>query len=229
MGRSFNIVVAGTDPRMRTDYLDLLPRLGHQVVAAHDTRELVDLCRLLLPDLILTDPDGITASIHVNSERMTPVILVLADYDAEMRERAVLHHIVACLVKPVNPQDLALAIDLAMMRFRQEQSLRQEAADLRQALSDRKVIERAKGAVMRRIGLDESEAYRQLRRLSSNGNQKLVDVAHAVVAAEEIFGGLDDLPAGEGLPPRGREAVKNKASRSDRPPRKQRRSPCGSE
>ena len=79
------------------------------------------------------------------------------------------------------------------MRFEQSQALRREAADLRQALEDRKVIERAKGILMKRVRVDEGEAFRRLRKLSSEKNRKLVEVARDLMAAEEVFARLDSL------------------------------------
>ena len=97
------------------------------------------------------------------------------------------------LSKPVKPADLATAVALAVRRFGQFEDCRREAADLRRALEERKTIERAKGAVMRRSGVDEAEAYRRLRKLSSNRNLKLVEVAQTVLAAEAMFEQLEQV------------------------------------
>ena len=93
----------------------------------------------------------------------------------------------AYLVKPVKEADVAAAVTVAMMRFRQYQAVRKEAPDLRQALEDRKAIERAKGALMKRLRVDEDEAFRRLRRKASADNLKLVEAARRVLAAEEVF------------------------------------------
>jgi AmiR/NasT family two-component response regulator len=69
---------------------------------------------------------------------------------------------------------LETAIALAMRRFKEFQALHQQAKDLRQALEDRKIIERAKGIIMKRSGLDEQDAFRRLQLLSSKKNQKMV-------------------------------------------------------
>ena len=65
--------------------------------------------------------------------------------------------------------------------------MRQEADNLRQALDDRKTIERAKGLLMMRAGLDEPEAFRRLQKLASDKNQKLIEIAQIIVTAEEAF------------------------------------------
>ena len=74
-----------------------------------------------------------------------------------------------------------------MRRFEQFEALRRETADLRQALEDRKVIERAKGILMKRARLDEQEAFRRLQKLASERNLKLVEMGRAVVTAEDAF------------------------------------------
>ena len=75
-----------------------------------------------------------------------------------------------------------------MRRFEQFQALRKEAADLKQALEDRKMIEKAKGILMKKAGLDEQDAFRRLQKLASDKNQKLVEIARMILTAEEAYG-----------------------------------------
>jgi response regulator NasT len=72
-----------------------------------------------------------------------------------------------------------------MRRFEQFEALRREASDLRQALEDRKVIERAKGILMKRGALDEQEAFRRLQKLASEESRKLIDIAQMILLAEK--------------------------------------------
>jgi response regulator NasT len=196
MTRTLRVAVA-EDERDTREYLqEMLTRLGHQVVAASNGRQLVEQCRVLKPDLIVTDikmpdMDGIDAAAQVSADKETPVILVSAHHDAELLERAGADHIFGYLIKPVTSADVETAIAMAMRRFEQFQAIRHEAASLRQALEDRKVIERAKGILMRRLGVGEEEAYRRLRKLASDRNHKLVDLARTVVQAEQVFQQLE--------------------------------------
>jgi len=193
MNRPLRIAVADDEPDMRDYFRKILPRLGHQVVAAAGTgRELLELCRAAGPDLVITDIrmpdlDGIDAATLLYQERPVPVILVSAYHDPELIARAGADHILGYLVKPIKQSDLGPAIALALRRFEQFEALRQEAADLRQALEDRKVIERAKGLLMRRAGLDEQEAFRRLQKVAMDGNRRLIEVAHMILTAEEAF------------------------------------------
>jgi AmiR/NasT family two-component response regulator len=192
------IVVADDEPDMRDYFQKILPRLGHQVVAAvQNGRELVEQCKALKPQLVITDikmpdMDGIEAAAEVYKEYPVPVILVSAYHDADLVARAEADHIMGYLVKPIKQADLIPIIGLAMRRFEQFQALRQEASDLRQALEDRKIIERAKGILMKRGAMDEPEAFRRLQKLAREKNRKLVEIAQIIVIAEEAI-----LPAPE--------------------------------
>src|SRR6266705_701834 len=143
MSRSLRIAVADDEPRMRDWFRRILPLLGHEVVAAAETgKELVKHCRTSKPDLIITDirmpdMDGIDAALEICREGPIPVILVTAYHDPELIERAEADPIMAYLMKPIKQSHLQPAIAIAMRRFTQFQELRNEAADLRQALEDR--------------------------------------------------------------------------------------------
>jgi response regulator NasT len=102
-----------------------------------------------------------------------------------MVQRASRKHVLAYLVKPIKDTDLTPAITIARERFREFETLRVEASDLKQALEDRKTIERAKGILMKRTGLAEPEAFRRLQKLASSKSQKLVEIARMIVTAEE--------------------------------------------
>ena len=196
MSKHLRIAVA-EDERDTREYLqEVLTRLGHQVVTAQNGRQLAEQCRLLQPDLIITDIkmpdlDGIDAAVQANAETPVPVILVSGYHDAELLDRAGADHIMAYLIKPVSQADVEAAIAMAMRRFEQYRSARQEASDLKQALQDRKIIERGKGIVMRRLGVGEDEAYRRLRKVASDHNLRLVQVAQNVLKADEVFEAME--------------------------------------
>lgn len=193
MKHPLRILVADDERNMGEFLQKGLARLGHEVLAVAKTgRELVQYCRDRQPDLVITDikmpeMDGLEAAAEIYRERAIPVIIVSAYNDPELIERAGKNHIAAYLVKPIKHEDLAPAIALAVQRFEEFESLRQETADLRQALEDRKVIERAKGLLMQKAGLAEPEAFRRLQQLARSNNRKLSEIAHMMVMAEEAF------------------------------------------
>ena len=193
MTPSLRIVVADDEPDMRDYFRKILPRLGHTVAAAAETgNDLIAQCRTHQPDMVITDIkmpglDGIDAAMRIYDERPVPVILVSAYSDSGLIERAGADHIMAYLVKPVKQADLEPAIGLALRRFEQFQALRREAADLRQALEDRKVIERAKGVLMKELGLGEAEAFRRLQKTATSKNLKLIELARMVLTTAGIL------------------------------------------
>jgi response regulator NasT len=197
MTKPLRIAVADDEPDVREFYERFLPRLGHEVASvAENGQELVAQCRQSRPDLIITDVrmpglDGLDAIEAVFREQAVPVIVVTAYADDAWVQRAQAAGVFSYLLKPVTDRELGPAITLAWRQFEQFQALRQEAANLRQSLEDRKVVERAKGVVTRRVGVPEAEAFRRLRKYASDHNRKLVEVAQQVLAAEEVFHALD--------------------------------------
>jgi two-component system, response regulator PdtaR len=193
MTRSLKIAIADDELDMRDYFQEILPLLGHQVIAvAQNGKELVELCARTRPDLVITDIkmpdiDGIDAAVQLYRQSPVPVILVSAYHDPEFIRRAEADHILAYLVKPIKQADLEPAIGIAMRRFEQFQALRKETTDLKQALEDRKVIEKAKGVLMKKTGLDEHDAFRRLQKLASDKNRKLIDIAQSILTAEEAL------------------------------------------
>jgi response regulator NasT len=193
MSELLRVVIADDEPRMREFFSKAIDRLGHQVVGMAATgRELVECCGELKPDLIITDikmsgMDGIDAAKAIYAETPVPVILVSAFHDEDFIARARENHIMAYLVKPIKDTDLIPAIGLATARFQEYQMLRQEAQDSWQALEDRKLIERAKGILMKRAGIEEPDAFRRLQKQANSRRVKLVDMAKTIIAAEETL------------------------------------------
>lgn len=193
MTDKLRIAVADDEADMRDWFERILPTLGHQVVSVAETGlELAEHCRTLKPDLVITDikmpdMDGIEAAQAICAERPVPIILISAYHDAKLIERAEADHVLAYLVKPIGKAALGPAIGLAMRRFSELQELRKEAADLRQALADRHIIEQAKGVLMKVTRIDERTAFRRLQQLAADKNQKLIEAAQAVLALEKAL------------------------------------------
>jgi response regulator NasT len=106
-------------------------------------------------------------------------VLFTSHTDPDLVERARGAGIMAYLLKPLRPAELAPALDLAIARFK-------ETRELRQNLEGRKVIERAKGTLMARYGLTEDEAFRRLRRAAMDSRRTMVDIAKALLVSESI-------------------------------------------
>jgi response regulator NasT len=199
--RGLRVVVADDDRDTRQFLQEVLTHLGHHVVGVAETgQELVEHARTAVPDLVVTDVkmpdmDGIEAAAAVNREHPMAVILVAGSSDPGQISRASAGPSMTYLVKPVKPADLQAAITLATARFDQLRQANQEAADLRKALEDRKLIERAKGVVSRRLRVDEADAFRKLQKLASVHNRKLADVSQQILSSDKVF---QELESGTG-------------------------------
>ena len=193
MTHSLRIAVADDEPRIQQYFRRILPLLGYEVVCVAGTgQELVDQCRVLRPDLVITDikmpdMDGIDAASEIYREQAIPIILVSAYHEPDLIERASADPVMAYLVKPIKHSHLEPAIRLAMWRFEQFQALRKEATDLRQALEDRKAIERAKGLLMKQARLDEDEAFSRMQKMARDRNLKMVEVAKMIQAVGQAL------------------------------------------
>jgi response regulator NasT len=194
------VVIGEDEPDAQYLLQKALDALGHDVVGvAANGAELIDFVHRQRPDLVVADlrmprVDGLEAARSICGDMPVPVIVVSAYQEEELLERAGdCPNVMAYLAKPVAATDLRPAIAVALKRFEQVQAVREEAADLRQALEDRKVIERAKGLLTRRLRLDEDEAFRRLRRAASLSNRKLADVAAEVLKADRIFQELEQF------------------------------------
>jgi len=190
---SLRILIADDESIRLLSLRAQLAALGHRVVAEASTgEEAVAFAVSTQPDLAILDikmprMDGIEAAERITQTRPIPIILLTAYSEAQLVERAAQANISAYLMKPVSEEDLLPAITLALIRFKQFQALRQEVVDLREALEARKVIEKAKGILMRRLDLTEEEAFRRLQRQSQEGNRKLAQVAEAIVVADQML------------------------------------------
>lgn len=189
------VAVADDEPEVRGVLENMLAALGHEVAFAANTgRELVDFCLTTPVDLVMTDirmpdMDGLDAAAIIYEKVRTPIILLSGHCDRELIERAEETHVFAYLVKPITQMQLVPAIALASRRFEEFEALQKEANDLRQALADRKLIERAKGLLMKHLNVDEQEAFRRLQKLASSKNKKLIEIAEMVLTAAEALNG----------------------------------------
>lgn len=190
---SLRILIADDESLRVMSLKGQLETIGHKVVAeASNGKEAVHLAQELKPDLAILDIkmpelDGIEAAKQIMAERPIPIILLTAYSEQELAQRAAEANVSAYLMKPVSEHDLLPAIALAVQRFKEFQALHQEVDNLRDALETRKLVERAKGILMRRLNLTEEEAFRRMQRRSQNENKKLGEIAQAIITADGML------------------------------------------
>jgi AmiR/NasT family two-component response regulator len=171
-----------------------LTSLGYEVAGeAKNGEEAVSLAAQLNPDAILMDirmpkQDGIAATEQIMSARPTAIVMITAYSERELVEAAVRAGASGYLVKPVSDEQIEPALTVALNRFAELRDLNGELSDLKEALEARKVVERAKGILMRRLQMPEDEAYKRLQKLSRDRRQSLKQTAEQVLAAADLLG-----------------------------------------
>lgn len=187
---ALRILIAEDEALIRLDLREMLQEEGFDVVAeAADGEQAVELARNLAPELVICDVkmpkmDGITAAAQITAERIAPVVMLTAFSQRDLVERAGQAGAMAYLIKPFQKRDLLPAIEMATARFAQMRALENEVSDLKERLEARKLIERAKGALMSEHKLSEPEAFRWIQRAAMDNRTSMRAVAELVLTGE---------------------------------------------
>lgn len=182
------ILVAEDEALIRMDLVEMLQEAGYEVVAqATNGEEAIALATEHQPDLALLDVkmpvlDGISAAEKIIS--IAPVLMLTAFSQKELVDRARDAGVMAYVVKPFTIGDLVPAIEIAISRHTQMRSLAEEVADLHERLETRKIIDRAKGILMKALNLSEPEAFSWIQRAAMDRRLTMKEVANAVISPE---------------------------------------------
>ena len=185
---SVRILVAEDEALIRMDLIEMLREAGYEVVAeATNGEEAIALANEHNPDLCILDVkmpvlDGISAAEKIIS--IAPVLMLTAFSQRELVERARDAGVMAYVVKPFSIGDLIPAIEIAISRHAQMKSLAEEVADLHERLETRKIIDRAKGILMKALNLSEPEAFSWIQRAAMDRRLTMKEVAQAVISPE---------------------------------------------
>jgi response regulator NasT len=190
---ALKVVVVEDDPAIRLFLKETLERQhGHQVVGEAATG--TDMVRVVLqaePDVVIFDIhlpylNGLDALRQIYQQRVVAAVAITADRDQELVQRALEEHVLAYLVKPFEAYQLGPALQVARARFEELNSLSTENASLKQTLANRKLIERAKGVLMKRHRWTEQEAFRRLQRAAMNQRTTMADLAQKVLNGVDV-------------------------------------------
>ena len=145
------------------------------------------------PDMIIVDAesqarDTLEHVVVATREARRPIVLFTNDGDTSHVRDAIAAGVTAYVVSGLAPERVKPVLEVAMARFQHEEALRRELADARMQLSDRKVVDRAKGILMHRNGLPEDEAYARLRKTAMDKGMKLADVAQRIIDVADLLG-----------------------------------------
>lgn len=184
------VVIAEDEAIIRLDLKELLEEEGYEVVGQTGRGdEAVDLVRELRPDAVILDIkmpglDGLSAARQITGDRLAAVLILTAFSQRELVEQAREAGAIGYLVKPFQKSDLIPALELAIGRHQEMQSLEAEIGDLAERLEARKAIDRAKGVLMDQHGMGEQEAWRFLQTTAMDRRNKVHEVAALVIAGD---------------------------------------------
>jgi AmiR/NasT family two-component response regulator len=187
---AIRILVAEDETLIRMDLVEMLTESGYEVVAqATNGEEAIALATEFKPDLAILDVqmpvlDGISAAEKIIA--IAPVLMLTAFSQKELVDRARDAGVMAYVVKPFTISDLIPAIEIAVSRHTQMRSLADEVADLHERLETRKVIDRAKGILMKALNLTEPEAFSWIQRAAMDRRITMKEVAEAVISPSAV-------------------------------------------
>ncbi|MHB9024791.1 MAG: ANTAR domain-containing response regulator [Armatimonadota bacterium] len=197
---SYRIVIAGSDSAQNTEMATCVGTLGHQVVTViQDGTKVLDILQETIPDLLVLDTEMSGEDTHSVTQEVErachlPIVLIVAADDPykllTTRDGAG----TSCLLRPISPESVRVAVDLTVAHYQETQALNREVQDLKLALARRKTVERAKGVLMERFQLSEGDAYRRLQQLSQRENRPMMEVAQAVIMLQTLWGEEESVP-----------------------------------
>lgn len=186
------VVVVEDDDAIRLGLVRALEAIGHQVVGqAASGPEMVEQATAHEVDLVLFDVhlpgmSGLDAWKRVAEQKDLAGVCITADREAELFRRAGADGVLGFLIKPFDEGQLGPTLEVAFARFREIAALSADNARLQKTLEARKMIERAKGVLMKRHRWGEAEAFRRLQRGAMNKRTTMAELARQVLDGVEV-------------------------------------------
>jgi len=173
---------------------EALVAAGYEVIGLErSARRLLDRVIAVRPDVIIIDTespsrDVLEEVVIVTRDEPRPIVMFTDDGDTTTIQHAIRAGVTAYIVAGMQPSRVGPILEVAQARFAADQALREELRDAQGRLAERKTIERAKGIVMRTKGVGEDEAYRLLRKMAMDRNERLLQVAQRIVDVAQMLG-----------------------------------------
>ncbi|MGZ2405062.1 response regulator NasT [Rhizobium ruizarguesonis] len=170
-----------------------LREAGHvRVTVVHEVNGIARIIETLMPDVIIIDIENPNRDMMEHLFQLTrtvsrPIAMFVDRSDTASIEAAVDAGVSAYIVDGLKKERVKPILDMAVSRFNAFNRLRRELADARSALEERKLIERAKGILMKMRGLSEEEAFALLRQTAMNEKKKMSEIAQSVVTAAGLL------------------------------------------
>lgn len=183
------ILIADDEALIRQDIKEILTEAGYDVVAeAKDGHHALELAKVAIPEIMVLDIkmpniNGLEAAeeIQIALNKRIPTVILTAFNQPELIQKAGEIGAFAYLTKPVKPQDLIASIETAKHRAKEMESLHHDISDLKEKLEIRKLVEKAKGIIMKKLGMDEPDAMHYLQKKSMNDRTSIKAVAEEII------------------------------------------------
>ena len=181
------IYVAHRDEVQREQIAAIVRSLNHNVAFTTDsgqaliTKALKEPADVMVVSEKLSDMEGIEALLAIGEVEPRPSIVLAGGDELDRLEDAMKDHVMSYLVEPITENDLKPALFLAQKRFEYLRNLEEQVETLEERLEQRKIIERAKGMLMKQMQMDEEKAHRHLQQTARSSRTKLIDVARTIL------------------------------------------------
>lgn len=193
MARAVSIIVVEPDRDKALLIVDSLRAAGeYEIHVIAQTTGLARQIKERAPDVVLIDIENpsrdMLEELALASGPLERTVAMFVDRSAEgLSTAAIEAGVSAYVVDGMKPERVKPIMDAAIARFRMFQRLRTELAETKRALEERKVIDRAKGMIMKSRGIDEDAAYALLRKAAMDQGKRVVDVASALVISAGLL------------------------------------------
>jgi response regulator NasT len=183
------VVIADADTENRQKLKEILTHAGYMVAGVvEDGRSALKVISQKEPDVVIMDArlpgsEGLEIARIIEEHRAAPVILLTEAHEQDIVEATAPTWIFGYLIKPVEDKQLFMAIEIAIASFKKIVKLEEENKRLRQALEERKLVERAKGLLMEVKGMSEKDAYKYMQRKSMDNCVSIARVARQIITS----------------------------------------------
>jgi two-component system, response regulator / RNA-binding antiterminator len=191
--KSIKIAVVDSNQLRAQVLLEGLAEAGHMAVTwIHDMSGLMRQLYTIDPDVVvigLENPsrDSLEQMFQVSRAVRRPVAMFVDQSDKDTTAAALDAGVSAYVVDGLKKERISAILDMAVIRFNAVARLRDELERTKTALEERKLVERAKGIIMKQKNMDEASAYALLRRTAMNQHKRMSDIAQSIVTAAEIL------------------------------------------
>lgn len=187
------VFIADDEPLVLLGFQKMVLACGHEVASVATTGpEALEAIIRIVPDIIMIDinlpgMDGISVIESIQKTLHIPSIVITGYRDHKPIERVTTAGIFGYLQKPVDQYEVESALSIAAARYREQRTAEQERDHALNKLSERKLVERAKGLLMDQFAINEEQAMRFLQRKSRNENKKLALVAQEILQKSDLL------------------------------------------